>query len=43
VRLATWIRDHGKQPEVEDLMVRLMASIARVGMYEAAAGRGESS
>jgi hypothetical protein len=43
VRLATWIRGHGKQPEVEDLVVRLVASIARVGMYEAAAGRGESS
>jgi hypothetical protein len=41
--LAQWIGGHGRQPSVESLMINVMASMARVGMYEAAAGRGEGA
>lgn len=41
--LANWIAGHGKQQEVEDFMIKVMASMARVGMHEAKAGRGDSA
>lgn len=41
--LTDWISKSGVQREVENLLVNLLASMTRIGINEAAAGRGESA